>query len=156
LAVDAGYTFSKLIDSASPSTGATKSRTLPNTQIPWQYYRIERALSDFDRPHVLTLAWVAELPWGKGRRFLNTNTVLSRLLGGYQLNGIFTAMSGPTNTIVQTRRNTVLNVQRPNVVDPARLDARLANGGFAKNAEEGNLPAWQWLIPCWFEPSAMR
>jgi len=47
--VDAAYTFSKLIDSASPSTGAAKSRTLPNTQIPRQYYRIERA------PPILTV-----------------------------------------------------------------------------------------------------
>jgi hypothetical protein len=39
LGVDMVYTFSKMIDSASAGTGATNSRTLGNTQIPWQYLR---------------------------------------------------------------------------------------------------------------------
>lgn len=148
LAVDAVYTFSKMTDGASASTGATNSRTLSNTQIPWQYLKIEHGISDFDRTHVLTLAWVAEFPFGKGRRFLSDDSLLSKVAGGWQLNGIYSYMSGEPYTITQAKRNNVLNTQRPDAVNAANLSGRTPNPDFAKNPDGGNARGYQWLIPC--------
>jgi hypothetical protein len=52
-------------------------------------------ISPFDRPHRLSISSVYELPFGRGKGLLNTeNPVLSRIIGGWQLNGIYTYQSG--------------------------------------------------------------
>lgn len=49
-----------------------------------------------DRPHRLTVSGIYELPFGQGRRLLsNTNPVVSRIISGWQINGIYTYQSGP-------------------------------------------------------------
>jgi hypothetical protein len=155
LGLDLVYTFSKMTDDASAATGATNGRTLGNTQIPWEYLGIEHALSDFDRTHVLTVAWVAELPFGKGRHFLNNDSILSKLAGGWQVNGIFNTMSGEVSTITQAKRNNVLNTQRPDAVDPSNLSGRLPEPDFAKNPDGGNARGYQILIPCNYSTTAL-
>jgi hypothetical protein len=156
LSVDAVYTLSKMIDSASASAGASSARSLGNTQIPWQFYKIERGISDFDRTHVLTAAWVAELPFGVGRSIWNRRGFLSALAGGWQLNGIFNYMTGEPYTITQARRNNVLNAQRPNAMDPANLSGRSPNPDFAKNPDGGNVRGFQLLIPCGYNTQTLR
>ncbi|MBK7925964.1 MAG: TonB-dependent receptor [Bryobacterales bacterium] len=62
-----------------------------------------RTLTAWDRPHLLTIAPIYELPFGPGRRFLNSNhKVWSRLAGGWQtvITSTFTSgapMSIPAN-----------------------------------------------------------
>jgi hypothetical protein len=52
-------------------------------------------ISPFDRPHRLSVSAVWELPFGRGKSLLNTNNpVMSRLVGGWQLNGIYTYQTG--------------------------------------------------------------
>lgn len=52
-------------------------------------------ISDADTPHRLSISGIYELPFGKGQRFLTSgNPVLSRLAGGWQLQGIYTYQSG--------------------------------------------------------------
>jgi hypothetical protein len=52
-------------------------------------------ISPFDRPHRLSMSALYELPFGRGKAFLDTaNPVLSRIVGGWQLNGIYTYQSG--------------------------------------------------------------
>jgi hypothetical protein len=49
-----------------------------------------------DRPHRLTVSGIYEFPFGQGKRFLgNSNPVVSRIVGGWQLSGIYTYQSGP-------------------------------------------------------------
>jgi hypothetical protein len=49
-----------------------------------------RVISDQDTPHRLSLSGVMEFPFGKGKRLLNTaNPVVSRLVGGWQLSGMW-------------------------------------------------------------------
>jgi len=52
-----------------------------------------RALAGFDRTHNLRVAWLAELPFGAGKQWANGG-VGRKLLGGWQVNGIFSAYSG--------------------------------------------------------------
>ncbi|MBL8227635.1 MAG: TonB-dependent receptor [Bryobacterales bacterium] len=108
--LDANYTYSKNIDNAS---------TLGDSfQIPWQFNAIERALSGFDRTHSVVAGVIYELPFGKGRRFANSNQVTGYLVGGWQVNALFSASSGLPFTITQINTNLVLSAQRPDLIDP--------------------------------------
>jgi hypothetical protein len=52
-------------------------------------------ISDSDRPHRLTVSGIYELPFGRGRSFLSTlNGVADRIVGGWQLSGVYTFQSG--------------------------------------------------------------
>jgi hypothetical protein len=54
-----------------------------------------REISDADAPHRINLSTVWSLPFGKGRRFLDSsNALVSRLVGGWELSGIYTIQSG--------------------------------------------------------------
>ena len=60
------YTWSKTI---TPS-GANNSDDTLRIPIP-EYYYLNRSLSIFDRPHNLQITNLIEIPFGKGRRYLN-------------------------------------------------------------------------------------
>lgn len=83
--VQASYTWSK-----SMSWGTAWND-------PSQFHR-NRALSSFDRPHNLQVGWVAELPFGQGKP-LASEGIGKLLLGGWQLNGIFSAYGGTPFTV---------------------------------------------------------
>ncbi len=74
--------------------------------IPDQMYR-NRGVAGFDRTHNLASAWIYELPFGKGKRYLSGNRVASALAGGWQINGSFAAFTGQTFTV--TAPGTSLN-----------------------------------------------
>jgi hypothetical protein len=122
ISVDVNYTFSKNIDTAS--------NFADSFQIPWQYANIERALSGLDRPQVFTLGVVWELPFSAGKRWLAGNRVASAILGGWQVNGLLSASSGLPFTIRQTNTNTILSAQRPDVIDPSRLNGEVSEPSF--------------------------
>jgi hypothetical protein len=78
--LQASYTFSKSISWAT------------SWNDPSVIHR-NRALSPYDLPHNLQMAWIAEAPFGQGKRWAKEG--LGRLLlGGWQLNGIFSRYSG--------------------------------------------------------------
>jgi hypothetical protein len=75
------YTFSKFMEAV---TYLNPADAMPTEMI-----------SPFDRPHRLSISALYELPFGRGKNFLNsTNPVLSRIVGGWQVNGIYTYQSG--------------------------------------------------------------
>jgi hypothetical protein len=123
--VDGSFTWSKNIDTAS---GFSDSN-----QMPWRYPEIERAVSALDRPRMVTVGWIWELPFGRGQRFFSGNRLGSALLGGWNLNGIFSASDGLPFTITQRNNNLVLSAQRPDVRDPSRLNGQLDNPYFMGN-----------------------
>jgi hypothetical protein len=52
-------------------------------------------ISDFDRPHRLTVSGIWDLPFGKGQKIgANVNPFGNALIAGWQLNGIYTYQSG--------------------------------------------------------------
>ena len=54
-----------------------------------------REISDADAPHRINVSTVWSLPFGKGRAFLHdTNGFVSRLVGGWEMSGIYTIQSG--------------------------------------------------------------
>ena len=54
-----------------------------------------REISDADAPHRINISGVWELPFGKGRALLaDANPVVTRVVGGWQLSGIWSLQSG--------------------------------------------------------------
>ena len=70
------------------------------------------ALSGFDITHNVQMGFAYDLPFGKGKRYVN-NGLVSKLIGGWQMNGIFYAYSGKPITISSpgTSLNAVSNSQ---------------------------------------------
>jgi hypothetical protein len=96
LAVLANYSWSKNItnaDSEYPSeagwegngnTGALNTYNL----------KVEKALSSFDIPQRVVLAWTYDLPFGKGKKFANQGGVVNVLAGGWEIAAVQKYQSG--------------------------------------------------------------
>ena len=87
------YTYSKTIDYQDNSTEGTWYFWLPS-----QMSR-QRAVAGYDRTHNLQMATVWEVPFGKTKRYLNGGGVASAVLGGWQVNGVFSSFTGLPFTI---------------------------------------------------------
>src|SRR2546426_925357 len=56
---------------------------------------LEEVISSQDRTHRLAVTWLYELPFGRGKRMgAGANTVVSKFISGWQVQGIYTAQSG--------------------------------------------------------------
>jgi hypothetical protein len=59
-----------------------------------QDFAPEKRIADEDRPHRFVATGVYLLPFGRGQKFANsTNGFVDRVIGGWQINGIYTAAS---------------------------------------------------------------
>ncbi len=119
--ITSGYTWSKNMDSqflqgSSLNVGANG---------PQNFYNIngaggEYALAVNDVPHRFTFGGSWDLPFGKGRAYLNTNRLLDLLVGGYQANMTFVAQDGgPVPLQLNTNQNSSplgTATQRPNLI----------------------------------------
>jgi hypothetical protein len=70
--------------------------------------KLERSVASFDHPQVLRLTWIYELPFGKGRQYLNRGGVANQILGGWTLTGIQSYQSGDPLTIESGLDNSYL------------------------------------------------
>jgi hypothetical protein len=53
-------------------------------------------ISAFDTPHRVAISWIYELPFGRGKPYGDSNNpVVSRLLSGWQVTGIYAYQEGP-------------------------------------------------------------
>ncbi|MBI3693915.1 MAG: TonB-dependent receptor [Acidobacteria bacterium] len=85
----------------------------------------DRGNSAQDIRHTITSNWMYQLPFGPGQRFLNSGAP-SKILGGWEMSGIWTARTGRMMTIGISRStadapdgNT--SGQRPNIVPGASI-----------------------------------
>ena len=89
------YTLSKVIDDQSGDPIVTTFTPTSVATLDNRNLRLDRARADFDQKHVIILTWIYELPFGRGKRFMNTNSrILNGLLGGWSLQGFNSNMSG--------------------------------------------------------------
>jgi hypothetical protein len=98
---DFNYTYSKSIDLASIpennqlTSGAPQSQINSTSIINSWFTNDMKAVSDYDEQHVFSAFWVAELPFGKGKKFAaNANRLVDGIVGGWSLNGLFRNGSG--------------------------------------------------------------
>jgi outer membrane receptor protein involved in Fe transport len=84
-------------------------------------YSLEKASSNFDIRQRFVLSSVYELPFGKGKPFLNSSHIGNLVLGGWQLTGIFTAQTGlPFTPVESVDASNTGTTERPNLIgDPA-------------------------------------
>ena len=89
------YTWSKSMDyggsyAAAVQSGSSQGNLFwnPNNR------QLDRAISAFDQPQRLSLSFVAESPFGKGKQLFAHTPVVSQALGGWKLSGIGTFTAG--------------------------------------------------------------
>lgn len=122
----AGYTYSKSLDDSpgvNPTNGNISALRLPQTGY---CVRCEYGPSEFDANHRFVASVLYELPFGRGKQFLN-HGIASAFLGGWQLNSIVTKSSGFPVSIVDGTNvsNSNASADRPNAVPG--VNAKLAN-----------------------------
>jgi Carboxypeptidase regulatory-like domain/TonB-dependent Receptor Plug Domain/TonB dependent receptor len=93
LSVRLAYTYSRSLDN-TPEELESNSGAPPNGRDYAAWY----GPSDFDIPHRVALSYVYELPFGTGRRFVNSG-LLSKIIGGFQTSGVYTYYSGHPFTV---------------------------------------------------------
>ena len=101
------YTFSKALGICCDDL----SDGYPSIQIP-QYIRLNRAVMPYDRPHTFGAAFLAESPFGRGKKWLSSG-IGSMIAGGWKVNGLIAAYSGQPFTVgSSTPLNAPNNSQR--------------------------------------------
>jgi hypothetical protein len=139
----ASYTLSKNIEALSYLNGQDPEPT--------------RTLTSWDRPHRLTLAPIYELPFGPGRRFLNsTNGFVSRFVGGWQVVGSTTMQSGAPMSIP----GDVYLIGDPRLENPT-FDRNFKTGvidvnGTVRNVLPGEDPVFQVRPPFSLRTTPLR
>jgi Carboxypeptidase regulatory-like domain/TonB dependent receptor len=103
----------------------------------------DRSNSPYDVRHNFVTTSVYQLPLGKGRQFLTNGGLSDKILGGWELSGLFTARTGLPVNITMKPKTTPLDGntsgQRPNYVggsiyaDPQVVSATI-DGWFNPNA----------------------
>ncbi|HEY0761587.1 MAG TPA: TonB-dependent receptor [Pyrinomonadaceae bacterium] len=100
------YTFQKTLDNISPGNPGLNSedQTRVAAFLDNQNQHLDYGRADFDQTHVFNLNAVYDLPFGKGKYFLNDHGgTVDRLVGGWQLGGILRINTGTPLTIVDPR-----------------------------------------------------
>jgi hypothetical protein len=131
----ANYTWSKFIDDVA---NGFENGNVPGGIQDWYNRQLEKSLSGNDLRHRFVASSVYELPWGRGRRWLN-NGFAATLVGGWNLGGILTLQAGsPVGATTQVNTLNAFNpgAQRANILRPA------------------DLPAGQRTVERWFDTSA--
>ena len=100
----------------------------PQIQVP-QRTNLNRAILPSDRPNNFNTSVVYQLPFGKGKQFLADAGMVSKIVGGWQLNSIFIHYSGsPFSASGGTALNTPGFNQRTQQVNTSAFQAVTAAG----------------------------
>ena len=121
IAFTAAYTWSKFLDDmdSSPFYGQGGTVNYQNFHDPHSNY----APSNFDIRESLKTSLVYELPFGKGRTFLNKNRLIDTAIGGWQVSVISINQSGNPFTVTYNGPNNSYSqagAWYPNVLRPAQ------------------------------------
>jgi hypothetical protein len=101
---DFSYTFGKSIDLGSDAERSGGAAYNPSSLTGYQSFsqilnafnpKLNRAVSDFDTRHLVTVNWVYDLPFGRSRRFVPTaNRLVNAVIGDWQMTGLGRWTSG--------------------------------------------------------------
>jgi hypothetical protein len=96
LLIQANYTFSKTLTNsqAVQTNGPNDQQNRFDPLLDNREPDLENARAIFDQTHRLNVNALYELPFGKGKTFLNHGGIVDAIIGGWQLGGIFTLGSG--------------------------------------------------------------
>ena len=88
------YTVSKGIGDSEAVVGWLEPSGTPGNFQDNNNRRLDRSLNAFDSPQRLVVAFTTAMPFGKGKKWLGQAKMVSPLVSGWELNGIYTAESG--------------------------------------------------------------
>jgi hypothetical protein len=94
----ANYTFSKNLTNAIGTSQALFEPYLDNNNPD-----LDNQRADFDQTHVFNFNGIYQLPFGKGKMFLNQGGIVDKVFGGWEISGLGTWTSGAPITFVDTR-----------------------------------------------------
>jgi hypothetical protein len=138
----AAYTWSHAIDNVAEALTTAGGQELQDNYD----MRRNRAKSVFDARHVTAVSAIYDLPFGKGRNWLNVGGPLDWILGGWQVGGIFSQASGrPFTATVST------DISNTGTSNPT---GGTANQNHPDRLRDGNLPSGERSITRWFDVSA--
>jgi len=141
----ANYTFSKTTTNAIGGDQFYFEPYLDNAR---PELDVQRA--DFDQTHVFNFNGVYQLPFGKGKPFLNSGGVLNAIFGGWELSGIMQWTTGAPVTIIDPRGtfNTAARSARQTANSSLSIEQiRALTGTFEAN---GNI---YWIDPSILGPT---
>jgi len=116
------YTWSKALD-----TGCDGYFSLCDVQDPYNVSR-DRGPATFNATNIFSASFVYQLPFGTGKRFSSSKSLVNHLIGNWQINGIVTMSSGlpydvQTNNPSIANTNNLYGSERANVVGNPYLSA---------------------------------
>jgi len=94
----ANYTYAKNLTNAI-GTGQTLFEPYLDNNHP----ELEKQRADFDIPHVFNFNGIYELPFGRGKKFLDHGGISNFIFGGWQVSGIVQWTSGTPITFIDNR-----------------------------------------------------
>jgi hypothetical protein len=144
LYVQGSYTWSKAIGYTSDNSweNALRFTCAPSPEMPEGCQSLNRGALDFDHTHMLKTAFVYELPFGAGKQWANTERVSRAILGGWQVNGVFSAWNGRPLTLGQSGGGSLRTPgtsQDPDQIAPVKYP-------------KGQGPGQYWFDPASFAP----
>ncbi len=92
------YTFSKNLTDTIGTSQALFEPYLQN-----ENRELDKQRADFDQTHTFNFNGIYQLPFGKGKMFLNEGGWLDKLVGGFEIAGIVQWASGSPISFVDTR-----------------------------------------------------
>ena len=98
LSYQVNYTFAKTLTD-TPDDGQNRESSVQDQNNP----NLNFARPDFDRTHVLNANFIYELPFGKGKKFLDQGGWVDAVFGGFQFGSIITLSSGPPLGVIDPR-----------------------------------------------------
>ncbi|HYP13718.1 MAG TPA: hypothetical protein VEQ63_07330, partial [Bryobacteraceae bacterium] len=149
---DFNYTLSHSIDNSSASeSGAGDGGAIVQDSFDFSAFR---GSSDFDIRHNMTGASVIEMPFGKGKKWMNgASGWMNQLVGGWQLNVIARYRSGLPTTIqnngyyVTNYLTSAIAIPRPGVAAPEAKTSLNNNGNPAAFANTKAADAFMGQYP---------
>ncbi|HUI43520.1 MAG TPA: hypothetical protein VL523_16275, partial [Terriglobia bacterium] len=108
------YTLAKTTDQTSGFRSRSSTFTDPYN------FGLDHALADFDATHRLVISGGYQLPFDRG---VQSNGLLKKLAGGWNLEGILTFQSGNPFTLYQNNNSSLQNnyLDRPDVLGPIQV-----------------------------------
>ena len=94
----ANYTFSKNLTNAIGTSQALFEPYLDNNN-----KDLDKQRADYDQTHVFSFNGIYQLPFGKGKMFLNNGGFADKIFGGWEISGLAQWTSGAPISFVDTR-----------------------------------------------------
>jgi len=96
LFIQGAYTWSRTMGYVNDNSweNGLEFNCPPSSAMPQGCQQLNYGPTNFDHTQVFKMAFVYELPFGANKKFASSNRITNAVAGGWQVNGIFTALTG--------------------------------------------------------------